>query len=102
MRHKFLIRLCKELPVGEYEKWAKCEAVFPHAQWVSAQRPSAKESLIEWAAILYKATWFALRMERGIEAENLSVQAMKARKKMLDTQHEDVVYSLAMVHQRIT
>lgn len=39
-RHQFLIRLCTELPGGEYENWSKCQALFPHALSVSTQRPT--------------------------------------------------------------
>jgi hypothetical protein len=45
----------------------------------------------------YRAAWHALRMGKGMEAEDLSVQAMKARKKLFDKEHEDVVLSKEMV-----
>ncbi len=96
-RYQFLVRLCAELPVGEYENWSKCQALFPHAQSVSTQRPATKESMKEWATILYKAAWYAIRTGKGMEAENLSVQAMKARKRILDSEHDDVIWSKAMV-----
>ncbi|OAQ72193.2 kinesin [Pochonia chlamydosporia 170] len=96
-KHQFLVRLCAEIPVGEYENWTKCQTLFPHAQSVSAQRPASKESTKEWATILYKAAWYAFRKGKGIEAEDLSVRAMKARKKIFDKEHEDVVWSKAMV-----
>ena len=96
-KHRFLVRLCAELPTGEYENWAKCQALFPHAQSVASQQPEAEESTREWATILYKAAWYALAMGRGAEAEKLSIRAMKARKKIFDGEHEDIVWSLAMV-----
>ncbi|KAK2612316.1 hypothetical protein QQS21_001742 [Conoideocrella luteorostrata] len=96
-RHRFLVRLCEELPGGEYENWTECQVLFPHAQLVAAQRPVSKESMKEWATVLYKAAWYALKMGKGIEAEDLSVKALKARKKTFDKQHNDVVNSLAMV-----
>ncbi|KAK2595193.1 hypothetical protein QQS21_007098 [Conoideocrella luteorostrata] len=96
-RYQFLVRLCTELPGGEYENWTKCQTLFPHAQLVAAQRPASKESIKEWATILYRAAWYALRMGKGIEAEDLSVKALKARKKIFNKPHKDIVDSLAMV-----
>ncbi|KAJ6788118.1 hypothetical protein PWT90_07393 [Aphanocladium album] len=96
-RHQFLVRLSAELPGGEYENWGKCQALFPHALSVSTQRPAANESVKEWATILYRAAWFALRKGKGREAEELSIQAMKARKRIFGKEHEDVILSTAMV-----
>ncbi|KAK2596810.1 hypothetical protein QQS21_006139 [Conoideocrella luteorostrata] len=96
-KHQFIIRLCAEFPGGEYENWAKCQMLFPHAQSVSAQPPAGKESMKEWATILYKAAWYALKKGNGLEAEDLSVWAMKARKRIFNKEHEDVIWSKAMV-----
>ncbi|KAJ2971769.1 hypothetical protein NQ176_g7535 [Zarea fungicola] len=96
-QHQFLTRLCVEIPVGEYENWTKCEALFPHAHSVSAQRPVGKEPMKEWATILYRAAWYAIRKGKGIEAEKLSVRAMKARAKLYDMEHDDVIWSKALV-----
>ncbi|KAJ3497372.1 hypothetical protein NLG97_g1956 [Lecanicillium saksenae] len=96
-QHQFLTRLCAELPGGDYENWSKCQVLFPHAQSVRAQRPATDESIKEWATILYRAAWFAVRNGRGEEAEELSVQALKARKRIFVKDHEDVIASKAMV-----
>ncbi|KAK2589403.1 hypothetical protein QQS21_012920 [Conoideocrella luteorostrata] len=96
-RHRFLVRLCAELPGGEYKNWTKCQALFLHAQSVAAQKPVSQESMKEWATILYRAAWYALRIGKGIEAEDLSVKALKAIKKLFDKQHEDVLCLKSMV-----
>ncbi|KAJ3494312.1 hypothetical protein NLG97_g4162 [Lecanicillium saksenae] len=96
-RHQFLIRLNAELPNGQYENWGKVQPLFPHALLVSLQKPSTNDAIIAWAAILYKAAWYACEMEKVTEAELLSIQAMKAREGILDEEHEDVVSSKSMV-----
>ncbi|PMB63415.1 Kinesin light chain [Beauveria bassiana] len=96
-RREFLVRLCAEFPSGEYENWSKCQALFPHALSVSTQRPATNDSIQEWATVLYRAAWFALEQGKGTEAEELSVQAMKARKKIFGKEHEDLISSKAMV-----
>ena len=51
----------------------------------------------DWASILYKAAWYAWRMGNGVEAEEMSVQAMKVRRKILGQEDEDTLFSMAMV-----
>ncbi|KAM3502994.1 hypothetical protein MY10362_004475 [Beauveria mimosiformis] len=96
-RHRFLVKLCAEMPTGRYEDWGKCQTLFPHARSVSSERPATNDSIREWATILYRAAWFALEKGKGKEAENLSVQAMKARKRIFDGDHEDVTWSKVLV-----
>ncbi|KAK2592705.1 hypothetical protein QQS21_009606 [Conoideocrella luteorostrata] len=96
-KNRFLVRLCAEIPEGEYKNWTKCQALFPHAQSVAAQRPVSEKSMKEWATILYRAAWYALRVGKGIEAEDLSIKALKARKKIFDKPHRHVTDSKAMV-----
>lgn len=48
-RERFISNLCTELPIGEYENWDKCQALFPHARVAMAQRPRGRKSLKEWA-----------------------------------------------------
>jgi hypothetical protein len=54
-RERFIASLCAEVPTGEHEHWAKCQALFPHARAALAQRPKDEESLKKWALLLYKA-----------------------------------------------
>ncbi|KAG9236414.1 hypothetical protein BJ875DRAFT_439455 [Amylocarpus encephaloides] len=66
-------------------------ALFPHAQSAVAQKPKEQDSLADWASVLYKAAWYAWRMGKGVEAEKMSVQAMKERKKILGDKHKDTL-----------
>ena len=96
-RQQFITNLCVDLLTGEYENWAKCQELFPHMKSAAAQQPQAQELLRDWALILYKAAWYAWMMGNGLEAEKMSVEAMKARKKILGREHEDSLNSMAMV-----
>jgi hypothetical protein len=96
-KHQFIRNLSLELPTGKYENWATCQALFPHAKSAAAQKPERQESLKMWAIILYRAAWYAEMIGNGAEAEEMSVAAMKARKKVLGREHEDTLWSMAMV-----
>ncbi|KAJ3495526.1 hypothetical protein NLG97_g3331 [Lecanicillium saksenae] len=100
-RHQFLVRLRAEFPGGEYENWSKCEALFPHALSVSAQRPSTDDSIKEWATIIYQAACMAnlaltyWNQGRWEEAEQLEVQVMETGKAKLGPDHPDTLTSMA-------
>ena len=96
-KQQFIKNLDAELPTGEYENWVRCQALFPHAQSAAAQQPEEQDSLRDWASILYKAAWYAWSMGKGVEAEKMSVQAMKVRKRILGREHNNTLDSMAMV-----
>jgi hypothetical protein len=96
-KQQFVKNLYAEFPTGEYENWVRCQALFPHAQSAAAQLPEQQDSLRDWASILCKAAWYAWRMGNGVEAEKMSVQAMKVRKRILGRDHYDTLYSMVMV-----
>ena len=54
-KKKYITNLCREFPVGQYENWAKCQVLFPHAKSALAWQPEGEESLKEWALLLYNA-----------------------------------------------
>jgi tetratricopeptide (TPR) repeat protein len=96
-REHFIASLCAELPTGEHENWAKCQALFPHARAALAQRPKDEESLKEWATLLYKAAWYAWQRGRAGEAEEMSVVSMKVRSKVLGEENAETLSSMGMV-----
>ncbi|PMD13580.1 TPR-like protein [Hyaloscypha hepaticicola] len=97
MHGLFIKNLCAELPTGEYENWVRCQALFPYAQSAITQQPDEHDVLRDWASILYKAAWYAWRVGKGVEAEKMSVQAMKVRKRILGQEHSDTLDSIAIV-----
>ncbi|KAF2008328.1 putative kinesin [Aaosphaeria arxii CBS 175.79] len=93
----FITSLCAAFPTGKYENWAACQALFAHAKAAAGQKPEATSSLIEWATLLYRAAWYAKSKGSAAEAESLAIQSMKVRKMVLGREHEDTVWSIAMV-----
>jgi hypothetical protein len=96
-KHQFIKNLDAELPTGEYENWERCQALFPHAQSAASHKPKGSDSLTGWASVLYKAAWYAIRIGKGVEAENMSVQVMKVRKKILGVEHSDTLEGMGIV-----
>jgi tetratricopeptide (TPR) repeat protein len=96
-KEQFIKKLSTELPTGEYENWVKCQTLFPHALSAVLQQPEEEDSLRDWASILYKAAWYAWSIGKGVEAEKMSIQALKVRKKILGREHKDTLSSMGMV-----
>ncbi|KAF2734841.1 hypothetical protein EJ04DRAFT_436212, partial [Polyplosphaeria fusca] len=135
-KQRYIANLCAEFPLGQYENWARCQMLIPHAIAVIDQRPESEESLEEWVLLMYNAAWYTwqrgsageaemsvLSTEVGIrlfskddtstlsskgmlalansskglwkEMEELEVQVMKTRKRVLGVDHPDTLASMA-------
>ncbi|KAF2181395.1 hypothetical protein K469DRAFT_262846 [Zopfia rhizophila CBS 207.26] len=96
-RQQFIVNLCAEFPIGHYENWEKCQALFPHARAALAQRPKSEESLKKWALLLYNAAWYAWQRGRAGEVEQMSVMSMKVRTELFGKENAETLSSMAMV-----
>ncbi|KAF1975419.1 putative kinesin [Bimuria novae-zelandiae CBS 107.79] len=96
-QQQFVSNLRATFPTGEYENWAACQALYTHAKAALEQQPKDESSIAEWATVLYRAAWFATRIGNITDAEMLATKAMNARKKVLGQEHEDTLWSIAMV-----
>jgi tetratricopeptide (TPR) repeat protein len=81
-KQQYIKSLCAEFPAGKYENWAKCRALFPHAQLALAQQPEGDYSLREWALLLYNAAWYAWLRGNSSDAEKMSIKSMEVRKQL--------------------
>ena len=95
-KEQFIENLCVEFPTGEYENWAKCQALFPHVKSAVSQQPSQDDSLRKWALLLLRAASYAWRRGNVADAETMSMKAMKTRQKLFGREHEETLRSMAM------
>ncbi|KAF2865795.1 hypothetical protein BDV95DRAFT_506340, partial [Massariosphaeria phaeospora] len=96
-RERFIASLCAELPYGQHENWAKCQALFPHARAALAQRPKDEKSLKEWALLLYKAAWYAWQQGRAGEAGHMSTVSMEVREEVCGEESAETLSSMGML-----
>ena len=80
-KDEYIRILYAEYPTAEYENWAICRMLFPHAQSAAAQRPLERKALLEWAANVYRAGWYARKKGNRAAAEKLSVKSAETRTK---------------------
>ncbi|PVH90410.1 hypothetical protein DM02DRAFT_722561 [Periconia macrospinosa] len=93
-KQHFVSNLCAAFPTGHHENWAVCQRLFAHANSAAEQRPEREDSLKDWASLLYKAAWYALEVGNWAEAEAMSLQSTKTRRKILGVDHEDTLWSM--------
>jgi tetratricopeptide (TPR) repeat protein len=96
-KQQFISNLSAAFPTGVYEDWAACRPLFAHAKAAAEQRPKEKQVLIEWAALLYRAAWYAVQSGNEAEVKELAVASLKTRQKVLGWEHEDTWWGMAMV-----
>ncbi|KAF2022622.1 hypothetical protein EK21DRAFT_119566 [Setomelanomma holmii] len=96
-KQQFVSNLRAAFPTGEYENWAACQPLYAHAKAAMGQQPKDESVIAEWATVLYRAAWFAERTGNIADAEMLAMKALRARKKVLGQEHEDMLWSIAMV-----
>jgi hypothetical protein len=96
-KQQFIRNLSAAFPTGVYENWAACGPLFAHAKAAAEQRPKDEQVLVEWAALLYRAAWYAEERGNVTEAEQLAVASMKTRRTVLGQEHEDTWRGMSMV-----
>jgi hypothetical protein len=78
-------------PVGLYENWTVCQALFPHAQAAVACRPTDIKPLEAWASVLFKAAWYTSEMGNYQAAKEMGLSALEAREVTLGAEHPDTL-----------
>ncbi len=97
---KYVVNMSKVFPVGKYENWTTCQALFPHAQALLAYRPTNRKYVPCWAAVLHNAAWYTWTKGDYLMAERLNRQMLESREKVLGLEHPDIlngINNLALV-----
>ena len=93
-RGKYVMLMDDSFPVGQYENWKACQALFPHVQAAVACRPTDGGALEAWASVLYKATWYADDMGNYHAAQEMGRGALEAREAALGAEHPNTLNSV--------
>ncbi|KAH8894307.1 TPR-like protein [Thozetella sp. PMI_491] len=81
-QQQYMDRMAAAFPIGQYENWPVCQALFTHVQAALQYRPK-DEWLDQWATLLYNGGWYAWLQGRYDIAERMAGMARKAREKRL-------------------
>ncbi|PSN58606.1 hypothetical protein BS50DRAFT_614816 [Corynespora cassiicola Philippines] len=93
-KEAYAVLMDDSYPVGQYENWPVCQALFPHAQAAADSQPRDEAARKAWASVLFKAAWYA--SERGLyeRAHEMGSAALQAREEVLGAEHRDTLNSL--------
>ena len=96
-KRQFIKNLVVNFPTGEFETWEECQLLFPHVRAAELQPPDKKDSLQDWALLLYNAAHYAWTKGNIVDAEKMSLKAMNTRAKLFGQEHDETLNAMAMV-----
>ncbi|KAJ4367082.1 hypothetical protein N0V83_007612 [Neocucurbitaria cava] len=97
-REQSIVNLSAKFPTGNFENWAICQALFPHAKAAFAQEvPQSTDARKDWATLLYNAAWYAKSRANLDEAEVMSLTSMRVRMELFSEEHIDTLSSISLV-----
>ncbi|GCB25594.1 nephrocystin-3 [Aspergillus awamori] len=96
-KQQYIRNLNAAFPTVSYESWAQCQQLFPHARSAADQQPQDRDSLVEWAAVMYKAALFDWQKGNGADGEKLATRAMEIYKEHLGPEHKETLRGIAML-----
>ena len=93
-KKQFIVALNYAFPSGEYENWTTCQALFPHARSALRLKFQEPAASLQWAAVMYKAAWYAIQKGASRDAEAMAQGCTKLRAKQLGDNHPDTLASI--------
>ncbi|RYP51053.1 hypothetical protein DL768_003553 [Monosporascus sp. mg162] len=93
-REKYVKLIDDNYPVGTYENWKACQALFPHAEAAVSCRPGGGSILEAWASVLFKAAWYAEGVGNYQAAYEMSRDALEAMETTLGAEHPNTLRSV--------
>jgi tetratricopeptide (TPR) repeat protein len=96
-KQQYIARLCQAYPSGNYENWKSCQLLHAHAEAAVEQKPMDKESIIEWALLLYNAGWYAWAQGAYKEAEKMVQKATRVREKTLGQEEPGTLAAVSLL-----
>ncbi|QIW96749.1 hypothetical protein AMS68_002267 [Peltaster fructicola] len=77
------------LPFANYEHWAECRVLYPHAKLVMQSRIGERNALLPLSSVLYKAASFASSQGLYAEAEAAARHCWRIREEILTEEDAD-------------
>jgi hypothetical protein len=91
---KALLVVSDLYPFGSYENWTVCGDYLPHVYAVLSYGSSSTKEDVAKASLLHRTAGFMLYQGKWNKAEELGLQAVETRKRVLGTEHPDTLTSI--------
>jgi tetratricopeptide (TPR) repeat protein len=82
-------------PSGDYETWADCQVLLPHAREVISHVTGDAEDVLNQAKIAFSTGWYLYLRGEYKSAEKVVRMSVKAREKVLGPEHPDTLTSVS-------
>jgi len=94
---KFLTLMAKKFPYGFFENWENCQQLLPHVKSTLDDEPTEVELLKPWTKLITNvSSYLSVRGEDAV-AEIAALKAVKARERILGSDHEFTLNSMALL-----
>ena len=87
--------LTAAFPSGDYETWADCQVLLPHAREVISHVTGDAEDVLNQAKIAFSTSWYLYLRGEYKSAEKVVRMSVKAREKVLGPEHPDTLTSVS-------
>ncbi|KAK5134177.1 hypothetical protein LTR08_006837 [Meristemomyces frigidus] len=87
VKEQYIYNLSEVFPSPEYENWEKCGALYPHAKAAFDLKLKGVSVLLNWAAVMHYAAWYAQKQGTTVDAEKMSAQSIEVYSRLLGEEH---------------
>jgi hypothetical protein len=87
--------LTAAFPSGDYETWADCQVLLPHAREVISYVTGDAEDMLNQAKIAFSTGWYLYLRGEYKSAEKIVRMSVEAREKVLGPEHPDTLTSVS-------
>jgi tetratricopeptide (TPR) repeat protein len=93
--------MSRNYPLGDFENWKVCQALFPHAQAALACRPADGDALLRWATLLFNAARYAADTGDYNTAAEMLRASLEAREAVLPKDHRKTLFAAMNLGQML-
>ncbi|KAF1348286.1 TPR-like protein [Lizonia empirigonia] len=90
-KERYITNLNAAFPAGNFENWAQCEPLYPHAKAALLQQPKSKKSLVKWDYLLYHAAQYAFKKGNLSDAEEFSVRSIEICEQLFGEENQSTL-----------
>ncbi|KAI6747690.1 hypothetical protein HG531_008232 [Fusarium graminearum] len=94
---QYITVMASSFPIGEYENWTVCRALFAHVEAAVEYRPNEESLKKTWSGLLHNGGWYAWLQGRYVVAEQMTSKARRTCEKLLGKDDEASLASTSLL-----
>ena len=93
-KFQFISNLDDAFPWGNYENWAICQPLFPHATIALDMKLDDRAAMLRQASWLLNSAEYARNIGAYVDAEKMNMRSVERRRELLGERHLDTLQSM--------